>query len=332
MMPFAAMDDMKQLIEKYLRGDATLQERELVKSWYETDPAFGDWWERELRNSGMAMDNDVQQRIYAAIIHKHCEESAPQKRTIWHKTFFLTVAAAAVTAAIAVGATLSMTRPDAPSAQPMMLATEAGNRSEITLPDGSVVTLNACSTLGYEYDSAQGCRVAHIEGEAYFEIAPDKEHPFVVVADEVKVHCVGTEFNVRAYADDEFVDVTLNDGMVSVVSKYTSHNLQPGMKASYNKVTGQLRKSRVTPEHYNAWTQGQLRFNDEPLENIARAISRTYGVKVIIETPGLDSQRYTGTLARGSIDAALATLVSASDLNCRYLPDESIVYISSNND
>lgn len=174
-----------------------------------------------------------------------------------------------------------------------------------------------------------GRRVAHLEGEAYFDIAPDKEHPFMVETEEVKVHCVGTEFNVSAYPDDEFVDVALTDGKVIVASKYTSHNLQPGMKASYNKATGQLRKSRVIPEHYNAWTQGQLRFNDEPLDDIARVIARTYGVKVVIETPGLGSRRYTGTLARGSIDAALATLVSASDLTCRYIPDESIVYISS---
>lgn len=330
MIPTAAMDDMKQLIEKYLRGDATLQERELIKSWYEIDPAFGEWWEQELRNSGMAMDDDVQQRIYASIIHKHCEDAAPMEKTPRNRAFFLSLAAAISAAAIAVGATLSITRNDVPATQPMLLATEAGNRSEITLPDGSVVTLNACSTLGYEYDSTLGQRVAHIDGEAYFEIAADKEHPFIVVADEVKVHCVGTEFNVRAYADDEFVDVTLSDGLVTVASKYTTHKLQPGMKATYNKVTGQLRKSRVSPEHYNAWTHGQLRFNDEPLDNIARAISRTYGVKVVIETPGLGSQHYTGTLARGSIDSALATLVSASDLNCRYLPDESVVYITTN--
>ena len=324
------MDDMKQLIEKYLRGEATLQERELIKSWYEIDPAFGEWWEQELRNSGMAMDDDVQQRIYTSILHKHGEEHAPRQKAAWHKPFFLTTAAAVVAAAIAVGATLSMTRTSEPETQPVLLATEAGNRSEITLPDGSVVSLNACSTLGYEYDAAQGRRVARLEGEAYFEIAPDKEHPFVVETEDVKVHCVGTEFNVRAYADDEFVDVTLADGLVTVASKYTSHNLQPGMKATYNKMTGQLRKSRVAPEHYIAWTRGQLRFNDEPLDNIARAISRTYGVNVVIETPGLGSLRYTGTLARGSIDAALATLVSASDLNCRYLPDDSIVYISTN--
>ncbi len=214
----------------------------------------------------------------------------------------------------------------------MLLATEEGDRSEITLPDGSVVILNACSTLGYEYDRDSGFRVARLEGEAYFEIAPDKDHPFLVETDDVKVHCIGTEFNVSAYADDEYVDVALTDGKVTVASKYTSHDLQPGMKATYNKVTGQLRKSRVVPEHYNAWTHGQLRFNDEPLDNIARVISRTYGVKVVIETPGLGSRRYTGTLARGSIDAALATLVSASDLSCRYLPNENIVYISVDSD
>lgn len=82
------MDDMKQLIEKYLRGDATLQERELIKSWYEIDPAFGEWWEQELRNSGMAMDDDVQQRIYASIIHKHCEDAAPMEKNAPEQGFF----------------------------------------------------------------------------------------------------------------------------------------------------------------------------------------------------------------------------------------------------
>ena len=94
-----------------------------------------------------------------------------------------------------------------------------GMLSTITLPDGSKVILNAGTTITYPNAFVSKNREVEINGEAFFEVAHDAEHPFIVKANQINVEVLGTQFNVKAYEEDDWIEVSLSEGKVEVQSK-----------------------------------------------------------------------------------------------------------------
>lgn len=172
----------------------------------------------------------------------------------------------------------------------------------IQLPDGSEVTLNHFSSLTYPECFKKSHREVTLNGEAYFEVAKDQHHPFVVLTEAIDVQVLGTHFNVEAYRRDPEVKTTLFEGSVAVSNKELTERivLRPNESAIYNKVKKQLTHETAAnaPERM-AWRDGNFLFNNLPLQEIARQLSNSFGVDIRIADKALRNYRLTARFTNG---------------------------------
>ncbi len=173
-----------------------------------------------------------------------------------------------------------------------------GARSKVSLSDGSVVWLNAGSSLSYNKDFSDKFREVYLKGEAYFEVTPDSLKPFVVKSESLNVKVLGTTFNVRTYEDENLVNVVLRTGRVDVSLNGSNQKvieLQPNEKLSYNKVNEELEKIPVNADDVCEWVNGKMKFTKVPFGILAKDLERRYNVKIVIESKSLREEAFTGS-------------------------------------
>ncbi|RBQ07902.1 FecR family protein [Pedobacter miscanthi] len=160
------------------------------------------------------------------------------------------------------------------------LSTTKGEQTQVRLPDGSLVYLNAASSLKYptSFSSLKERRVT-LKGEGYFEIAKDKAHPFIVTTNKQETEVLGTHFNVNAYDDESSITTILIEGMVKVSSKKGVRILEPGQQSSVTDNTIQVAQGNI--DEAVAWRKGYFRYTDEQLSVVMRQIARWYNVEII---------------------------------------------------
>ena len=192
----------------------------------------------------------------------------------------------------------------------LTLTIPRGQTYKLTLADGSEVWMNNDCRLVYPNRFVGKERRVKVEGEAYFKIAPDKRHPFIVEANGIEARVLGTEFNVRSY-DRGDVHVTLIEGSVEVTtSEQHTARLTPGQDAQLND-DGSLGVAEVDIESYLYWRDGYFYFDDISLENIMQDVGRWYNLNVVFQNA--DARNYhMHFLAdkRGGIDHVVKLLNS----------------------
>ncbi|ALL06618.1 hypothetical protein AQ505_14605 [Pedobacter sp. PACM 27299] len=159
------------------------------------------------------------------------------------------------------------------------ISTPKGGQYQIALPDGTIVWLNAASSLKYPSSFTEKDRLVTLTGEAYFEVAKDKKRPFRVKTVQQEVEVLGTHFNINAYDDEEVVKTTLIEGSVKVKlpSSNQSTVLKPGEQSS---VLNEIKVNQVDANSAIDWKQGLFWFNDESIYSIMRQFSRWYNIDV----------------------------------------------------
>lgn len=184
------------------------------------------------------------------------------------------------------------------------IETPRGGQYQIILPDGSKVWLNAASSLRYPPSFAsQKERRIELNGEAYFEVAKDKLHPFIVSTNEQEIKVLGTHFNVNAYSDEPQIKTTLLEGSVLVYKPGTNSPLEgskvkliPGQQSVFDD--NSIKISSVNIEDVVAWKNGYFRFDDESLESIMRKISRWYDVDITWRDESVKSEPFAAITSR----------------------------------
>ena len=175
-----------------------------------------------------------------------------------------------------------------------------GKTFKLKLSDGTLVSLNSGTTLRYpEQFGINGNRNVYLTGEAFFEVAKDKQHPFIVHSDQVEIEVLGTRFNVSAYPEDKTVSSVLVEGSIKMSEKENSLNtvlLKPSQMAIWQNQSKKITTKNVDTSFYEAWTQGELAFNNTPFSTITKIIERTYDVEIINENAVLAKQNFTGSI------------------------------------
>jgi transmembrane sensor len=191
---------------------------------------------------------------------------------------------------------------------------------ELLLPDGSTVTLNHSSTLKYPRKFSGDLRNIELEGEGFFEVESDPDHPFVIRTREVDIRVLGTSFNVNAYRENEAVEVTVSTGEVSV----TRHGevprtiiLKPGSRGVYKKSGDTLEITGEIDRNYLAWKTRNFIFEDQTLLDVSRQLGKVYQTEIIIASDSLKDARITTTFKDQSLDAILNVLSATLDLDVR---------------
>lgn len=203
------------------------------------------------------------------------------------------------------------------------LSTARGEQYQITLPDGTKVWLNAATTLTFPTSFANlPARKVDVTGEAYFEVAPDAAHPFIVRTTQQEVKVLGTSFNINNYADEPLAKTTLIQGAIKINNEKT---LTPGQQAISTK-DGTIKITTVATEATIAWKNGYFEFNDENIYEIMRKVSRWYNVEVIYEGD-IPTNAMEGTISRfENVSKVLNTIQKTGLL--RFRITQKKIYVS----
>ncbi len=188
------------------------------------------------------------------------------------------------------------------------LSTSRGERTQVRLPDGTVVFLNAASSLKYPTNFVKmENRQVSLIGEGYFDVAKDKKHPFIVKSRDQQIEVLGTHFNISAYADDKTTTTSLLEGSVKVspqnignATSQTNGNMSfktlvPGEQSVLSTTGIQLKP--LDTEQALAWKNGDFIFNDAAAEDVMKQLARWYNIEVVYvgEHP---KDQFTGEISR----------------------------------
>ncbi|MBC7915351.1 MAG: FecR family protein, partial [Pyrinomonadaceae bacterium] len=172
-----------------------------------------------------------------------------------------------------------------------------GGQYQLVLSDGTKVWLNSASVLRFPVTFTGSQRRVELTGEGYFEVAKNKQQPFIVSANGAMVQVLGTHFNVSAYSDDESVNTTLIEGSVRLLKEKNAVILMPGQIGITTSANQKIMVEKANLEHTMAWKNGYFLFYDLDLKTIMKQAARWYDIDV--EYKGsMGSEQYSGKISK----------------------------------
>ncbi|HML70394.1 MAG TPA: FecR domain-containing protein [Macellibacteroides fermentans] len=198
-------------------------------------------------------------------------------------------------------------------AQYIVFEAPYGEKSKMTFPDGTVVWLNAGSSLKYSNKYNTDDRVVELEGEGYFEVAKKKKISFVVHTRGYDVVVKGTKFNVTAYPEDSNITTTLMEGAVELLKEKQHIAMKPGESVTLNVVSGKFTLTKVNPDVSKAWSENRIEYDNISLRELAAKLSRQYDVKIHLLTEEVGDKRFSISLRNqetiGEVMSALKEII-----------------------
>ena len=203
------------------------------------------------------------------------------------------------------------------------ITSPTGVRSQIVLPDGSNVWLNAESTIKFKVPFDQKNRNVSLSGEAYFDVQKNPSVPFIVSSGGVNVRVLGTLFNYRAFEGENNIEIVLAEGKVSLNTNGEKRTneviMKPGDRAVFDKTSNLTRVTNEKIEKYIAWHDGKLVFDETLMPEVAIQIGRWFGVDVVIADPKINNYRITTTFDNESLHQVLELLRLSSPIEIKYI-------------
>jgi ferric-dicitrate binding protein FerR (iron transport regulator) len=313
-----------ELITRHLSGESGASEEEDLKRWLAENPEnnklldqYTSVWEKLGRIESLAgIDLDAEWHVLESRLaesEKLISIKPGRKRSAGYYTG--RIAVAAMLAVILTFSGIYVVNRYGYKTMATMDQSEV-----LVLPDGSIVTLNHFSSLKYPRRFSGEIRNVEMEGEGFFEVESDPEHPFLISTRDVDIKVLGTSFNVNAYSENEAVEVIVATGEVAV----TRHGevprtiiLKPGNKGVYKKTDETLEITQEIDKNYLAWKTKSFVFEDQTLFAVSEQLSKVYQAKIIITSDSLKDARITTTFNDQSLDAILNVLSATLDLNVR---------------
>jgi len=204
-----------------------------------------------------------------------------------------------------------------------------GKQFKVKLSDGTLVYLNSGSTLKYPVKFLNGkSREVFLDGEAYFVVSKDKNHPFIVNANEISTQVYGTEFNISSYKNDTNLDIVLVEGSIGVYNNLKNEKqllLVPNEKASFNKKDLKFAKETVDAKNFIAWKDGVLLFENATFESIVKKLERNYNVSIQNNFTSLNTVKFSGTFDTETIDEIVKAFQAYKSFNYTITDNQIII-------
>ncbi len=184
-----------------------------------------------------------------------------------------------------------------------------GEKSKLTLDDGSQVWLNSGSVLSVEHTMVKSETHVRLNGEAYFEVSKNKDRKFIVKTSAYDVEVLGTKFNISSYPSSEQVITTLIEGSIRVTNEYNSIEIEPGEKAFADTSTSLIQKEQVLNASIsNAWLSNSIIYDNISLNDLIIRLSKEYNVKIYLEAEELADKKLSIALRN---DETISQIMSA---------------------
>ena len=205
------------------------------------------------------------------------------------------------------------------------LSTPTGGQYNIVLADGTKVYLNTVSSIKYPTQFNGDQRIVELEGEAYFEVAKNKNKPFIVKSRNQSIEVLGTHFNVHAYTNESVLKTTLLEGSVAVRYKNQKAILKPGQQSNVSDNFEKIAVRKVDTEATIAWKNGRFKFDNADLKTVMKQLERWYGIKVEYRGDVSDVRFNGGTFMNKNSSEVLKVL-ELSDIKFKVEGKTIIVY------
>jgi len=353
------------LIQKYAEGNCRHDEALKVIRWFK-EPCYRIklyqtltklWYKKNETKEELRETVDLSStldRVHHRInIYREKEESGLRKRNRFNKTLLWVAAIIFLplltTSILYLHENLNISKLNISKKE--VLYTEInviyGSKFRTELPDGTVVWLNSGSTLKYPQSFSKRNRQATLSGEAYFDVTPDRLHPFIVKTGVMDLRILGTQLNVMAYPDENYVLTTLEKGRISIERPNAGKKisrlcfLEQGEHAVFQKKSGAIRKFMTDTDKYTSWKEGKLILRNDPLALVIKRLERWYNTDIeIAGDKNLPDTPYTLTIEDETITQVLKYLSVASPISWEIIPAHKLEngkisktrYIISNKD
>ncbi len=277
--------------------------------------------ETEAKERGTIAQHAENRKIYDSVdeIHEKLSETIPLRHSSAYRSWkrvnqyfkrkkirlYLNISkyAAIILLAFGVGTLINVHwKPPAPEAPPVYSEVHVplGQMSEMTLPDGTHVWLNSGTTLRYANNFGDQSREVAMEGEAFFKVKHE-EIPFKVKIKNREVEVLGTSFAAVAYPDEDFSQVTLVEGSVQVNDSKGQElkKIDPNQMLHLpDDLNQKIATYEVNTLFYESWINGEIKFDEEPLSDVARRMERWYNVEIRFTSEAARQIRFTGTVLK----------------------------------
>ena len=314
--------ELKNLIDRYLKSNVTEQERKQVDEWYQSYNDADDLIPAE-------KERQLKSEIYGYVK----ERVTIQPTKIRRLNIVRYAAAAAIVVLIGAGLLFRKAAIQQQQQQATIFATyqtKTGQVKKLELPDGSTVWLNAMSSIriSQNFNNAATRKVYLDEGEAFFEVKHDAAHPFLVVANSITTKVLGTSFNVKAYQKLNYIAVTLRTGHVEVSDKHGKMAmLLPNQRATYAIGEQAFVLSKYNGEKSRGWVDGRTALSNASFQELAMTVNNIYGVKIASANNHTDTYKYNIIISsQHTVDETLRLICSIHKNSSRRRNNEVTIY------
>lgn len=336
-MSKSSLNSLYNIVARKISGQASYSENQKFNKWINSSPNAKDtysdlqriWAKRYFSEEDLELvsQEEANEKIWQSTFGK--EENPAYRR--FNISLFIKVAAVVIiflTTVFAVFFTIEK-EPIVPQITEINKHTLPGQKSTITLRDGTVVWLNSGSKISYLSNYNDSLRIIELVGQAFFEVFEDKTKPFIVKCRNLKVETLGTSFDVNGY-DNSYIHVNLLSGSVrlsmSDVAEHKNLILNPGEYSVVDSNNNFIDKGIFDPKEVLAWKEGRLIFKDASIEEIIPKLELWYGVKIVNFLSINTEKPFTGTFEKENLDNILHNIGRVMDF--KYEINGNIVKIN----
>lgn len=295
-------DELRRLRQELETLDDDTLATQLEEEWLTDSPSEASISEEQLSRLKGRIDSQLGR---STMLVRPASSSAWWQRTMRY-------AAVVMLPLLAATSLYLYLNPRSQGHSPVLVQTERHQQAGISLPDGSRIRLNENSRVAYTADYTKSDeRRVDFDGEAYFEVVKDPEHPMVIEQRGLRIQVLGTSFNLRAYKSENLTTLSLSEGSVQMdwQDGQQSRMIRPGERAVYDHERAQLSVEPIqNMRAVSAWTRHELSFEAIPLSEVIRALEQSYDVRLKARAGAADTIAFTGTLPSDNLDEALRTL------------------------
>jgi ferric-dicitrate binding protein FerR (iron transport regulator) len=319
------MKDTKdwRLLARYLADECLPAERERVAAWIRSDPAHEELirslktlWDSPEAPLSLTPPDELWRKT-AARAGVGAREQNKRGFRFWRLLPYAAVLLAAVVIPLTVWQFTRSPSPDSSIPELTKIMVEHGEQMDLTLSDGTRVTLDAGSSFEYPQKFTVRSREVHLEGEALFDVPADPDRPFLIHAHEALVQVVGTRFNVRAWDENEKVEVAVSEGRVTLRSEKDSpHNavlVAEGQMSFLSEGEPPADPRSVDMKKYLGWLNKEADFQDVPFGQILFQLERWYDLRFVLRDSSITEERLTVFIENRPLGEILTLLAALTE-------------------
>ncbi len=297
------MIEIDTLIQKYLQKETTEAEEQQLYQWIHESPEnekrfFGEkdiWDTFGFHSNQKAYETDLELELLRSRL-----QPIQTKRTSNFIRFAKVAAMLLLAFGLGWGSQFISLTKDQPTEAAILqeIFVPKGQVNQLFLADGTRIWMNSETRIIAPTRFSSSERMVKLSGEAFFEVSKDKSRPFRVEVNGQQIEVLGTSFNVRAYANSNEIETTLETGQIRLHTGNQINLLKPGEQSVFNKTTNKLMVDKVNPLTASAWKSGRYEFQNKDLIEVFKLVERWYDVEINVDEEYFKGMHFSGVIKR----------------------------------